>query len=62
MVLTKDDAVQGWRGSIGPTDPAEAKEKAPDRYFACSSAVLLRLGNRATDTQCYTICLHLLQY
>ena len=33
MVLTKEDAVYGWRSLMGNTDPAEAKEKAPDRLL-----------------------------
>ena len=32
MILTKADAVQGWRGMLGPPDPEQAKEKAPDSY------------------------------
>mgnify|MGYP001801059161 FL=1 len=32
MVLSKEDAVENWRGVIGPTDPTQAKEQAPNRY------------------------------
>ena len=30
MVLSREDAVDGWRSLIGPTDPTQAKEQAPD--------------------------------
>lgn len=30
MVLSREDAVDGWRSLIGPTDPEKAKEDAPD--------------------------------
>ena len=30
MVLTREDAVDGWRSLIGPKDPEEAKAEAPD--------------------------------
>lgn len=30
MVLSREDAVQGWRQVIGPTDPEKAKEENPD--------------------------------
>ena len=31
MVLEREDAVDGWRHLIGPTDPSTAKEELPDR-------------------------------
>ena len=30
MVLSREDAVDGWRSIIGPTDPEQAKEQNPD--------------------------------
>ena len=32
MVLTKDDAVYGWRKMLGDKDPAAAKASDPSRY------------------------------
>ncbi|KAL8583280.1 hypothetical protein ACOMHN_043057 [Nucella lapillus] len=34
MVLSGEGAVEGWRQEIGPTDPAQAKETAPDSLRA----------------------------
>ena len=31
MVLEREDAVDGWRHLIGPTDPSTAKEELPER-------------------------------
>ena len=30
LVLSREDAVSGWRALMGPTDPEEAKEHAPN--------------------------------
>ena len=32
MVLSREAAVDGWREMIGPTDPTQAKDVAPDSY------------------------------
>ncbi|XP_041374384.1 thioredoxin domain-containing protein 3 homolog isoform X7 [Gigantopelta aegis] len=34
MVLSREDAVKGWRETIGPTDPEVAKTEAPDTLRA----------------------------
>ena len=43
MVLSRPDAVTGWRALMGPTDPSKAKDEQPDRFdhlflcFLCTS-------------------------
>lgn len=32
MVLSRPDAVTGWRALMGPTDPEKAKDEEPDRF------------------------------
>ena len=32
MILSREDAVSGFRALVGPTEPEKAKEEAPNRY------------------------------
>lgn len=32
MVLTRQDAIVGWRNLMGPTDPDKAAEETPEKY------------------------------
>lgn len=32
MVLSREDAVDGWRSLMGTTDPSQAKEQDPESY------------------------------
>jgi len=45
MVLSRPDAVSGWRALMGPTDPEEAKQQQPEWFdhlltLLCMSKIL----------------------
>ncbi|XP_021351890.1 thioredoxin domain-containing protein 3 homolog isoform X14 [Mizuhopecten yessoensis] len=42
MVLSREDAVDGWRSLIGPTDPEKAKEESPDSLRALYGGDILK--------------------
>lgn len=41
MVLSKPDAVMGWRAVMGPTDPDQAKESDPNSLRALFGSSVL---------------------
>ncbi|XP_069108087.1 thioredoxin domain-containing protein 3 homolog isoform X28 [Argopecten irradians] len=42
MVLSREDAVEGWRSLIGPTDPEKAKEESPESLRALYGGDILK--------------------
>lgn len=42
LLLEREDAVSGWRALMGPTDPDEAREKAPDSIRAMYGKDILK--------------------
>lgn len=45
MVLSRPEAVTGWRALMGPTDPDEAKEAQPDRFGHSLIYSFMHIGN-----------------
>ena len=41
MVLSKPDAVMGWRAVMGPTDPEQAKDSNPNTLRALFGSSML---------------------
>uniref|UniRef100_A0A8W8L7M3 Nucleoside diphosphate kinase-like domain-containing protein n=1 Tax=Magallana gigas TaxID=29159 RepID=A0A8W8L7M3_MAGGI len=50
MVLSREDAVQGWRQVIGPTDPEKAKEENPDSLRAAYGKNILQNAVHGSST------------
>ncbi|XP_061183794.1 thioredoxin domain-containing protein 6-like isoform X2 [Saccostrea echinata] len=50
MVLSREDAVQGWREIIGPTDPEKAKEENPDSLRAAYGKNILMNAVHGSST------------
>ncbi|XP_065844765.1 thioredoxin domain-containing protein 6-like [Oscarella lobularis] len=50
MVLSRRDAITGWRAMIGPTDPAEAKDAQPDSLRAIFGVDKMRNAVHGSST------------
>ena len=51
MVLSREDAIKGWRTIMGPTDPELAKEQAPESLRALLGKDLLSNAIHGSSTK-----------
>ena len=50
MVLSREDAISGWRTIMGPTDPEVAKEQAPESLRALLGKDVLQNAIHGSST------------